>query len=185
MTSKLIPLELPVTQGSKDHGFNANVLYDGNGDGIATLIGLPQNTDLTVLARMVERHDCNGMWNEGAARAAYIVKALNSFPLLLLAVQQAGEALASAVPTHAHYPEPLARHDAAQLAVAAALAAASGEVPADKRWGWDAAAGTLLTSAGPVKLEPTVDMSDAEKDTFARHIAACVTLVHQLGGAGL
>lgn len=81
------PIALPVTQGSRDNGFNANVLYDVNDTSIATVYGLPQSTTLEELGRAVERREFNGAWVEGAARAAFIVRAVNTHEQLVSALR--------------------------------------------------------------------------------------------------
>lgn len=93
MHGKSSPIRLPFTQGSVEHGFNANIMYDAVGDSVAQLYGLPQSTTLCELQRSVEAGDFNGAWTVGAARAAFIVKACNLHDELVAALKDAVDSL--------------------------------------------------------------------------------------------
>lgn len=118
-----LPVALPVTMGSREQGFNVNVLYDAHNDSIGTLFGLPQSTSREELAKAVEARDFNGAWVDGAARADYIVRAINAFPVLVQALQMAKEFEQHAGGTHMPPGSWFKLHEALDAALATAGAA--------------------------------------------------------------
>ena len=177
---KPLPIALPVTIGTNEHGFNANVLYDAGDNSIALLYGLPQSTSLDELRKDVAARVFNGIWEEGLARADYIAMAVNAFPVLLDAVQRIANLRAEATGPAA----PLLAD--ARAAAAHALAAAGVGEPKDQRAGWSTSeGGTLHTSVGTFDLVAFHPANQGEADKLARYIADAITLLHRLGGAGL
>lgn len=184
MSAGVFPIALPVKQGG-ERGFHADLITDANNEHIATVAGIPQHTSVADLGKMVDSNAFSGTFNEGAARAEYVVLALNAMPVMLQALLQAQEALKHAMPTHAHYPEPVERHERAKRAVEAALAVAGQAEQGDKRWGWSADdEGKLYTSLGVFKVVPE-QKAQVGGSKVARYITDAVNAIHRLGGAGL
>lgn len=188
MSGALLPVALPVTVGTTEHGFNANVLYDANDSSIATLFGIPNSMSREQLAKAVEARDFNGAWVAGAARADYIAHAMNAFPVLVQAVQAQHQAIDALLARVIQLdPKFMPSESAAWSAVKqgqAALAAAMGEP--NPRWGWGSIpGGVLCTSEGAFKLVAEDPANQEGAEAVARYIADAVTLLHHLGGTGL
>jgi hypothetical protein len=80
-------LALPVQIGVGEHGFNANILYDANGESLAMLYGIPQSTTINELRQLSLEHP--DMWSDGLRKADFIMRACNSHDQLVAALEDA------------------------------------------------------------------------------------------------
>lgn len=161
-----LPIALPVRLEIDDK-HDARIVIDSKDARLATVFGLT-----------AKPRPRSAAFRDGQARADYMVRAMNAYPVLLQGVMAASAVLLVDQSTPVH--QNAKRH------VVAALSAAGFGGPNERRWGWSAdEEGILYTPLGRVRLEPEQDMSPEDRARLAGHIASAVTLLAQLGGAGL